>query len=112
MMQNKRINTNITFDDEVTLIKQKSTKVDKYGNLIIEEEKNIIMCNKISASRDEFYRASQNDLKVNFILTIHEFEYEGESLLEFNNKRYSIVRTYENGKLLELVIGDKIGNES
>lgn len=112
MRRNNKTNYSITFDEQITLIKVKEIGFDKYGNVIESEDKTEVLCNKISASRDEFYRASQSGLKVSFIFTINEFEYDGQEIVEYEGDRYFLIRTYEyqDRELLEIVVGEKIGS--
>ena len=48
-----------------------------------------------SATRNEFYQASQAGYKADVIFTIYSFEYGGEEQVVFNNVVYDIVRTYQ-----------------
>lgn len=56
---------------------------------------NTIWAGRRSATRNEFYQASQAGYKADVIFTIYSFEYGGEEQVVFNNVVYDIVRTYQ-----------------
>lgn len=98
------------YNHELTLIKQVDTE-DELGNQIPGEDNKTILCKLRSIGRNEFYGASTAGLKPEKIFVIHGYEYEEESLLEFNSKRYTVIRTYSNDfEEIELVCERKISN--
>lgn len=84
----------VTYDYELKLI-QKDTDYDEIGNPIPVENPVPILCGKKSVGRTEFYDAAANDLKPVIIFEIHGYEYNGETEVEFEGKRYTIMKTYE-----------------
>ena len=84
----------MTYDYELTLI-QKDIDYDEIGNQIPIEKKVPILCGKKSVGRTEFYNAAANDLKPEIVFEIHGYEYNNQTEVEFNGKRYTIIRTYE-----------------
>ncbi|MCH5340060.1 MAG: hypothetical protein J1E01_01205 [Acetatifactor sp.] len=61
--------------------------------------------------RDEFAAAGQGGLKASFQAEVWEFEYDRQTEIELNGKRYAIYRTYgpkPNGKI-ELYAGERAG---
>lgn|SRR5699024_2055704 len=100
----------MTFDDTVTLIKLDNTIQDEYGNNVPTEIKREVFCQELSVGRNEFYAAGSQGFKPTHLLVIHEFEYENEELVEFNDTRLSILKVYKNKDYLELTVGEKIGN--
>lgn len=98
-----------TFNDELTLIKEIEDGRDEYGNPKKTVKKTTILCNKESVYSSEFYSAANVGLKPQMLLTIHVIEYDNEVELIYQDKLYSILRTYRKGELLELVVGDKLG---
>lgn len=99
-----------TFNDAVVLIKEKIKNTDEFGNPIIEIEKREILCNNLNIYSSEFYQAANVGLKPQAKISIHFMEYDGEEKVEYRGNKYYILRTYQNGELLELVLGDKIVN--
>ncbi|WP_195510119.1 phage head closure protein [Clostridium tyrobutyricum] len=84
----------MTYDYELILI-QKDVDYDEVGNQIPIEKKISILCGKKSVGRTEFYNAAANNLKPEIVFEIHGYEYSGETEVEFNGKRYTVIRTYE-----------------
>ena len=100
----------LTYDYELVLI-QKSTGYDDIGNPTIVENLVPILCGKKSIGRTEFYDAAANDLKPTIIFQVHGYEYSGETEVEFDGKRYTVMKTYEvDFETLELTCEVKIGN--
>lgn len=61
--------------------------------------------------RDEFAAAGQGGFKASFQAEVWGFEYDGQTEIEVDQKRYAIYRTYgpkANGKI-ELYAGERIG---
>lgn len=98
-----------TYDNEVTLISI-GIGSDVLGNQIPIEEVSVILCSKKSVSRSEFYAASANGLKPKLLLTIHTYEYSGQTALIFEGTRYEVIKTYEPSfEEIELTCEPKIG---
>ena len=85
----------MTYDYELTLIQQTYTE-DEIGNQTPTEIKTVVYCGLKSIGRTEFYNAVANGLKPELIFNINKFEYSGEQLVEFEDKKYKIIRTYSN----------------
>ncbi|BFH59450.1 phage head closure protein [Paenibacillus azoreducens] len=68
-----------------------------------------VLANKLNVKGIEFYAANQTGMKADCIFEVHAFEYEGEKLLEYEGKRYAVIRTYgTNDETLELTCSDKL----
>lgn len=78
---------------ELTLI-SKTFINDDLGNEIPTESRKIIFCDVKSISRNEFYNAANLGLKPTLVFVINSFEYDGEELIEFESKKYKVLRTY------------------
>lgn len=65
-----------------------------------------------SVGRDEFTAAGQMGIKASYQFKIWLNEYEGQDEVEYNGKRYSIYRTYEDTRRdkIELYTEERIGN--
>jgi SPP1 family predicted phage head-tail adaptor len=87
----------MTYDHELTLISQIITE-DAIGNQVPVETETIILCNLKSVVRAEFYSAAAAGLKPEVVFVVHECEYNGEQLVEFEGKRYGVLRTYSGGR--------------
>lgn len=73
-----------------------------------DEQSRSVLCNKKSVGYSEFYKASQAGYKTELKVDIHTQDYDGETIAEFENKRYKILRTYESkcGDFTELTLSD------
>lgn len=80
-------------DDVIKLISQAFVK-DKYGVSKPTPVYNEIFCQIHSVTKQEFCDAGRNGLNPAFQVTIFAAEYNGESMLEYQKKTYSIYRTY------------------
>lgn len=94
--------------DVISLITQTIT-TDKYGNEVATEKERTVYCEVDSISQTEFFAAENTELNPEYKFTIFFGDYEGEDLVLFNNKRYSVYRTYRTGDDLELYTERKIG---
>lgn len=81
------------YDNELTLISYTTTK-DSIGCEIKEASEKKILCKVSSIGSAEFYQAQTNDLKPEMKFIIHSFEYAGEKVVEFNNVKYQVIRTF------------------
>lgn len=100
----------MTYDREVTLI-TKTYEFDDIGNHIPVESSVTVLCNEKSIGRNEFYNAAAAGLKPEVTLVVHAYEYSGESTVEYEGKRYNVMRIYQSGfEELELTCQKVIGN--
>ena len=53
-----------------------------------------VMCQVDSVTRSEFFEGGRNGLNPEFVFRVFFGDYEGERLVEYRGKRYSIYRTY------------------
>jgi SPP1 family predicted phage head-tail adaptor len=81
------------YDQKLTLVK-KSYSEDDIGNQISTLTETDVLCSVKSISKNEYYKAAQTDLWPSLIFVIHHFEYDGETEVIFDGKRYSVIRTY------------------
>lgn len=110
-------------DSVCTLIASSLDGRDKYGNPKTTEHRREVFCQVYGITRSEFYQAAMADIHPELTIRLTDFQdYEGESIVEYEGVRYSVLRTYrDSGSLhhgggldpngIELIIGRKIGNE-
>jgi len=88
----------------------RTVNTDALGHEVVTETKREgLMCEVVSISQSEFFAAQNTKLQPEFKFIIFFGDYEGEELLEFEQKRYAIYRTYRAGDRLELYAERKIG---
>ena len=100
----------MTYDNELTLIGQTYTD-DEIGNQIPTETETVVLCGVKSVGRTEFYNAAATGLRPAVVFVIHDFEYNGESVVVFEGVRYSVIRSYSTGfEEVELTCQKVLGN--
>lgn len=58
----------------------------------------------------EFFAAAQEGFKPDFKITIWQSDYDGQAIVELNNRRYSVYRTYPlTDGHIELYLTSKVG---
>ena len=97
---------------DVTLIDE-TTTYDSIGQEIKTETETTIQADLSSVVRSEFYQAAQAGLKPERVFLVHEFEYGGQKLINFDGDRYSVVRVYalekDGMRMVELTCERKLG---
>lgn len=102
----------MTYDHELTLISYKFDKDNIGQEIETDPVKRKILCSVKSIGRNEFYAAAQAGLRPSITFVIHGYEYNGEETVEFEGKRYKVIRTYaENFEELELICEKVIGHD-
>lgn len=85
---------------------------DRTGDSVITEVKREVYADLKSIGQSEFYQAQAHGLKpeIKFIIADY-YDYNDEKIIEYDEKRYSILRTFRVDKTLEIVCqGDIHGN--
>lgn len=94
----------------IKLIANSQTQ-DKYGVWREALTYREVYCRVSSVSRNEFFEAGRSGLNPEFVFTIFFGDYNGETLLEYEGKTYSIYRTYQtHSNMLELYVVRKGGS--
>lgn len=98
--------------DVVKLIKFTASQ-DEYGATRKVEQLREVFCDVASVSSAEFFRAHQNNLNAQFQIKMFRYDYEGEKVLEYEGKRYSIYRTHcpRDTDDIELYVERKAGTD-
>lgn len=93
----------------VTLIAETET-LDELRQPIMTESSRTVYCTELNLTRSEWSAASQRSIRADHVLKVSSFDYNGESLAEFNGKRLEIYRIYGIGDYIELYLGEKVGD--
>ena len=94
--------------DIITLIAQTSTK-DAYGIEVVTETERNVFCEVNSISQSEFYSAADTEFNPEYRFIVFFGDYEGETIVKYNGKRFSIYRTFRSDDDLELYAERKVG---
>lgn len=77
----------------ITLIAETKTQ-DDFGVWVSTETEREVFCGVSSVTRAEFFDGGRNGLNPEYVFTMFFGDYDGETVLEYNGKRYGIYRTY------------------
>lgn len=97
--------------NEITLITEteptERTNENGFDNPT-QESSRTVFCNRRSISQGEYYKAQQAGIQVEVKIEVHCIDYAGEVLVEFEGKRYSVLKTYEppDSDVIELTLTD------
>lgn len=102
--------TFVSLDDVCNLISI-SSQQDDIGQPIITETPYMIFCSKLSITRAEFNSAGNMGHKPAMLLIVDAESYQNEKYLDYENKRYSIYKTFQRiDGFLELYCEVKTGD--
>ena len=98
-------------DNDAYLIKR-SFAFDDIGNQVAIETKTTIPIEVRSISREEFFRAGEQKLNPELMVTTAAINYDGEELIEIDSVVYAIYRKYRdaNSDDIELYLRKEVGN--
>lgn len=82
------------YDNIAYLLKDGTKTYDRYLNESVETTRRMVYVQPRSVYNSEFYNASILGLHPSIVLTLTNREdYEGEKIVEFEGKTYSLIRT-------------------
>ena len=86
---------------------EKRTDENGFANKPTEQSRSVFG-NKLSVGQAEFYRAQQAGIKADMRFDIYTADYAGETVVEYEGKRYGVLRTYvaKGGEITELTLTD------
>lgn len=79
--------------DVITLVSISFTQ-DEFGVRRKAESKKEVFCQVDSVTRAEFFEGGRNGLNPQFRITMFFDDYNDEPIVEYNEKRYTVYRTY------------------
>lgn len=97
---------------EIIYLISRTLTEDDIGNVSSSlESKNKCYAKKQSVKTNEFYNAVENGLNPSMELVIKRLNYNGEDEVEWNNKRYKVIRTIDPKNKMDIVLvcAEKIG---
>ena len=98
--------------DSVAYLTRQSFIEDEIGQCVEGEETLLeVFVTETSITRAEFFGAGQNGFKPDLVLKMPKINYSGETEIVYNQKRYSIYRTFsgEDSDEIELYVRSKVG---
>jgi SPP1 family predicted phage head-tail adaptor len=91
------------FRDVIDLITFEESTNENGFSTQTETERTTVFSNKKSVRGNEYYLASQNGIKLEAMFVVRTADYQSQRYMDFENKRYEIVRTYDKGEFIELI---------
>lgn len=83
---------------------------NEYGDPVaVDGPPREVYANRKSVRQSEFYQAAMTDLRPEIMFEIRSAEYEGEPKVRFEGRDYSVIRTYDNGEITELICSGLVG---
>ena len=97
------------FNSVCVLVKTVETSVN--GVLTVTESSRTVFCSLLSNIHSIKTEADAIGIGYEIKLKLADVsEYEGEKFCEWNGDRYEVVRTYQNGEMLEITCQRGVGN--
>lgn len=100
--------------DGIAILKSYSNEgFDKYGNKTTKEVKRTVFVQPRGVYASEFYNAAQLGLNPSLTLYMtNRNDYQGEKVLEFNGKEYSVIRVDWNAQRdgISLICEERVRN--
>jgi len=85
---------------------------DDYGVAVKTRTSRDVFCKVDSVSRAEFYEGGRAGLNPEYRITMFFADYNGEVLVGYNGRNYSVYRTYQAGTdIIELYVERKNGTD-
>jgi len=98
------------FSDKIKLIAISYTE-NSLGDIIETKTETEVFANKKSIRQSEFYQAAATGLRPEIMFEVWSEEYSNQPKLKYNNKLYTIIRTYDkDGELIELICQGLVNN--
>lgn len=93
----------------IKLIATTLTKDDN-GVGIPSESAREVYADVSSVTGSEWFEGGRAGINPEYRFIVFDGDYEGEEIIEFNQKRYGVYRTYTNGDWVELYVQKVQGN--
>lgn len=97
----------MTWDEQIQL--GNIVETIERGEPLQSIEWRTVFANKKSVKQSEFYQAANVGLKPELVFEVHTFEFDNDEKVKFEGKEYTIIRTYNKGKITELTVSAHVG---
>lgn len=84
--------------DEQLVLVDTVTSVNSVGIPVLTETKTTVWADKLSAKRAEHYAANAAGIRVDIVFSVNADDYAGQTEVEWNSEKYSVVRSYASGR--------------
>ena len=85
---------------------------DNYGVAVKTRTSRDVFCKVDSVTRAEFFEAGRSGLNPEYRITMFFGDYEGETIVGYNGRNYSVYRTYQaKTDIIELYVERRAGTD-
>ncbi|MGZ0131887.1 phage head closure protein [Priestia megaterium] len=93
------------FSDVIELVVINKTEQDEngYEKPVGPDDKTEVFANKKSVRSSEFYLAAQTGEALEVMFEIRSIDYNSQDYIDYESKRYEVVRTYDRGEIVEVI---------
>ena len=85
---------------------------DDYGVAVKTRTSRDVFCKVDSVTRAEFFEAGRSGLNPEYRITMFFGDYEGETIVGYNGRNYSVYRTYQaKTDIIELYVERRAGTD-
>lgn len=96
--------------DDIAYLCTEEIKMDGYLNQTVELKTREVFVKRKSVTSSEFYRAATADFKPSRVLKLADrYDYAGEKIVKYDGILFNVIRAYETGTGIELVLEERIG---
>lgn len=101
----------VSIMDKLIILLSENYIKDEIGQEICNPIKKEVFAEEKSITQREFFNAGHRGLKPARVFKIWFFEYEGETEILYEEKRYFIYRTYKKGDKIELYCEERVSGK-
>jgi SPP1 family predicted phage head-tail adaptor len=83
----------------------------EYGEVIRTKEYRKVYADKQSVRQSEFYQSASVGLKPELVFVVKSVEFNNDEYVRYEDKEYTIIRTYDKGETTELTVSSHRGSE-
>lgn len=87
-------------------------EADDIGQMVPTETYRKVFARLRSVSLNEWTNANQLGLSASYQAVMWDHEYRGEEIVQIEDRRYHVYRTYSTGDRIELYLEEMVGHES
>ncbi|MBT2696348.1 phage head closure protein [Bacillus sp. ISL-40] len=91
------------FDTTIDLLELEETTGDNGFPQTSVKSRKTVYAKRGSIRSSEFYLAAQSGFSLELMFVVFTLEYASQKYIEYQTKRYKIIRTYEKEKYTELI---------
>jgi len=95
---------------DIAYLESETTTLDKLHRPIVKYSKTAVYCDVKSIGQSEFYQSAVAGYKPEIKLVMKLVDLTNVTHVEYNNKLYTITRTYEVGDNVEVTLSSMVVN--